>query len=244
MENIPEAAPMTGTEGTPTTPATEPMTPAGAPAQPEVKTPVADIPADKIEAFNKFISGQGGFENAFNRWKDMVSKPQPQPQQPQAQPQQMQQQMPIEEQARMLQTPAGYVSQQEFMAQQYYNSLANQEQYAPIADKIRSGEMFSEMAKFGIRPMDAQGNINDTQVREFFDLYAKTVPAKPAQSPESAAAPTVDYIPVNDGKISSYQQAAQIIAQSAGLKDRGMAEHPQIQAAKDYVRDYLAGKIK
>ena len=100
------------------------------------------------------------------------------------------------------------------------------------------------MAKFGIRPMDANGNINDTQVREFFDLYAKTVPATPAQNPEAAAAPTVDYIPVNGDKIESFDQASRIIAQSADLKAQNLAEHPQLAAAKEFVKNYLNGTLK
>ena len=152
--------------------------------------------------------------------------------------------MSIEEQMQKLQIPAGYMSQQEFMAQQYYNTLANQEEYAPIADKIRSGEMFKEMGKFGIVPMDQNGNINDTQVREFFDLYAKTVPTKPAVTPEASQAPTVDYIAVNDGKIDSMDQAARIIAQSSTLTAKGLAAHPNLEAAEAFMKDYLSGKKK
>lgn len=247
MADTPEAAPVapvTGTEEAPTTsqPTTEATTPAGAGTQGEA-TPVADIPADQIEAFNKFIKGQGGFENAFGLWKDSIAKGEQkaaQPAQPAQQPQQLVQQ-PVQQPN---QTPKGYMSQQEFMAQQYYNSLANMEAYAPIADKIRSGEMFGEMAKFGIRPMDANGNINDTQVREFFDLYAKTIPAAPAANPEPSNAPTVDYIQVTDGKIDSMDQAARIIAQSSTLSARGLAPHPNLEAAEAYLKDALSGKKK
>lgn len=246
MADTPEAAPAApavGTEETPntTTQTTETTTPAAAP-QGEANTQPDNygFTNDQLAELSKFIKGQGGYDKAFNSWKDSISKP-AEKSQP-AQPEQVQQ--PANEQTNISQIPAGYMSQQEFMAQQYYNALASKEEYAPIADKIRSGEMFQEMSKFGIRPMDDKGNINDTQVREFFNLYAKTVPATPAQTPEAAAAPTVDYIPVNDGKIESYQQAAQIIAQSADLRAKGQADHPQIQAAKDYVKNYLAGKIK
>lgn len=239
MENTPEAA----------APATEaPITNTN--PTPEASAPAAPAPdmhgftGEQLAEMSKFMEANGGYERAFKTFKDRISNPAPEPQ-PVSQPQQpVQQNMTFEEQMQRLQTPAGYVSQQELMAQQYYNSLANQEEYAPIADQIRSGEVFNEMRKFGIRPMDANGNINDVQAREFLSLLAKTVPAKPATSPEAAAAPTVDYVPVNDGKIESYQQAANIIAQSSDLRAQNLAEHPQLQAAKDYVRDYLAGKIK
>lgn len=242
MENAPEAAaPTTEATNTNTNPAPAETS---APAQPTQSPDLHGFTNDQLAEMSKFIESNGGYDKAWKTYKDRISNPvqeQPkvaQPTQP-AQPQ-----MTVEEQMKALQTPAGYMSQQEFMAQQYYSSLANQEEYAPIADKIRSGEVFAEMRKFGIQPMDQNGNINDVQAREFLSLLAKTVPTKPANTPESAAAPTVDYIPTNDGKVESFQQASQIIAQSSDLKARGLAEHPQIQAAKDYVRDYLAGKIK
>lgn len=246
MADTPEAAPVTpvaGTEETPnTTPqTTEPTTPAAAP-QVEAKQPDSyGFTNDQLAELSKFIKGQGGYDKAFNSWKDSISKPAQQPtQQPAEQPREPVQQ-PVQQNN---QPPKGYMSQQEFMAQQYYNSLANMEAYAPIADKIRSGEMFNEMAKFGIRPMDQNGNINDVQVREFFDLYAKTIPAAPAANPEPSNAPTVDYIQVTDGKIDSMDQAARIIAQSSTLSARGLAPHPNLEAAEAYMKDILSGKKK
>lgn len=243
MENTPEAAaPATEATNTNTNPT---PAPAEAPAQAAPAQDMHGFTGDQLAEMAKFMEANGGYDKAFKTFKDRISNPAPeQPAQPAQSAQPAQPQMTIEEQMQKLQTPAGYMSQQEFMAQQYYNSLANQEEFAPIADKIRSGEVFAEMRKFGITPMDANGNINDVQAREFLGLLAKTVPAKPAETPEAAAAPTVDYVPTNDGKVESFQQASRIIAQSADLKGRGLAEHPQIQAAKDYVRDYLAGKIK
>lgn len=250
MADTPEAAPVapvTGTEEAPTTsqPTTEATTPAGAGTQGEA-TPVADIPADQIEAFNKFIKGQGGFENAFGLWKDSIAKgeqkaaqPAQQPAQPTQQPQQ-----PVQQEQQPVSIPKGYISPRELMAQQYYSSLAAQPEYAAISDKISSGEMFNEMAKFGISPMDKDGNINDTQVREFLNLYAKTVPAAPAAEPQASNAPTVDYISVKDGKIDSIDQAARVIAQSSTLTARGMAPHPDLAAAEAFMKDALSGKKK
>lgn len=246
MADTPEAAPVApvaGTEETPnTTPqTTEPTTPA---AEPQVEAKQPDnygFTNEQLAELSKFIKGQGGYDKAFNSWKDSISKPAQQPtQQPAEQPHE-----PVQQPAQQSnQPPKGYMSQQEFMAQQYYNSLANMEAYAPIADKIRSGEMFSEMAKFGIRPMDANGNINDVQVREFFDLYAKTIPAAPAANPEPSNAPTVDYVQVTDGKIDSMDQAARIIAQSSTLSARGLSPHPNLEAAEAYLKDALSGKKK
>lgn len=234
MENTPEAAPQNpGTEATNTN--TNPA-PAEAPSQPDMH----GFTSDQLAEMSKFMKANGGYDKAFKTFKERISNPAPeapkteQPAQP-AQP--AQPQMSIEEQMQKLQTPAGYMSQNEFMAQQYYNSLANQAEYAPIADKIRSGEVFTEMRKFGIQPMDQNGNINDVQAREFLSLLAKTVPAKPAETPEASQAPTVDYIPTNQGKIDSVQQAMQIVAQSAQLKSKGLAEHPDVAAAKEFLKN-------
>ena len=226
MENVPEAAPQ-GTEETPTT-NTEPAVPAPAP------TPVADIPADQIEAFNKFVAGQGGFNNAFPKWKQMVSTPQPapvpqpQPVQPVAQPQQ-----PIQPQ----QIPAGYITPEEYMAKEYFISLSREEQYAPIADQIANGSALKEMAEFGIRPMQ-NGMFNDGQIRKFLNLKAQTVPAKATSTPLTST-PTVDYVNVGE-KITDINSAREVLMQNQGLAGKGVAEHPLTQQAKEFIKSYYS----
>lgn len=240
MENTPEAAapateaPITNTNPTPETPA---------PAAPA--TDMHGFTGEQLAEMQKFMDANGGYDKAFKTFKDRISNPAPEaPKMPEPQPQQVQQQQqPVEQPAKPV-VPTGYMTQQEFMAQQYYNSLANQEEFAPIADKIRSGEVFNEMRKFGIKPMDANGNINDVQAREFLGLLAKTVPAKPANDAGEAAAPTVDYIPTNGGKVESYEQAARIVAQSESLRSQNMAEHPDLAAAKEFIKNAFAAKKK
>lgn len=244
MENTPEAAaPATEATNTNTNQApAEAPAQADAPAQPDMH----GFTGEQLAEMQKFMDANGGYDKAFKTFKERISNPAPEaPKEPEAPVQQpVQQTMSMEEQMKALQTPAGYVSPKEFMAQQYYNSLASQEEFAPIADKIRSGEIFNEMRKFGIRPMDENGNINDTQAREFLGLLAKTVPAKPANDAGEAAAPTVDYIPTNGGKIDSYEQAARIIAQSERLRGQNVAEHPDLAAAKEFIKNALTSKAK
>lgn len=239
MENAPEAA-APATEATNTNPNQAPEAPAQAPAEAPATNDLG-LTAEQAAEFKKFVEANGGFDKSFKTFKERISNPvQEAPKEEPSQPAQ-----PVEQPTQPVnQIPKGYMSQQEFMAQQYYNSLANMEAYAPIADKIRSGEMFNEMAKFGIRPMDQNGNINDTQVREFFDLYAKTIPAAPAATPEPSNAPTVDYVQVKDGQIESVDQAARIIAQSSTLSSKGLAPHPNLEAAEAYLKDALSGKKK
>lgn len=242
MENTPEAA-APATEATNTNQA-----PAEAPATPEVAK--ADAPAtndlgltaEQTAEFKKFVEANGGFDKSFKTFKERISNPTSEAPKEQPTTQPVQTQATETAQPQPAKTPAGFISQTELMAQNYYNGLAARPEYEAIADDIKSGEVFKEMSVFGIRPMDANGNINDAQVRAFLDLKAKTVPAKPAVSPEAAAAPTVDYVPVNDGKIESFSQAAQIIAQSDQLRSRGLAEHPDVAAAKEFIKNSLVSK--
>lgn len=232
MEKTPEAAaPATEATNTNTNPA-----PAETPAEPAKAPDLQGFTSEQLTEMKKFMDANGGYDKAFKTFKERISNPAPEA--PKEQPKvQEQQQAPAQEQPAPAQTPAGYMSQQEYNVRRFYQDLASQPEYAPIADKITSGEMFNEMAKFGIRPTDQNGNINDKQVREFFDLYAKTVPAAPAKTPEASQAPTVDYIPTNQGKIDNVQQAMQIISQSAQLKSRGLAEHPDVAAAKEFLKN-------
>lgn len=241
MENTPEAAPQNpGTEATNTNTNPAPAeAPAEAPAQPNMH----GFTEDQLAEMAKFMEANGGYDKSWKTYKDRISNPAPETKAEQsAQPTQPQE--PAQPQEQTSQVPRGYMTPQEWAIRQYYNDLASEDKYSPIADKIRSGEMFKEMGKFGIQPMDRNGNINDEQVREFFDLYAKTVPATPAVSPEASQAPTVDYVAVKDGKIESMDQAARIIAQSSTLTAKGLAAHPNLEAAEAFMKDALSGKKK
>lgn len=243
MENTPEAAtaPVTEAQPTNTNPAPETQAPAEAPATNDL-----GLTAEQAAEFKKFVEANGGYNKAFETFKKRISEPAPaEPKAPEQPAQQSaQQQASVEEQMNILQAPEGYRTVQQQMIKSFYDELAARPEYAPIADKIKNGEMLKIMSEFNIYPTDSKGNINEKQVCKFFDMYAKTVPAAPAATPDAAAAPTVDYIPTNGDKIESFTQASRIIAQSADLKDKGLAEHPQIAAAKEYVKNYLSGGKK
>lgn len=239
MENTPEAAPQ-GTEAPITNSNPAPEAPAQAPETPSVD--LHGFTGEQLAEMAKFMDANGGYDKAFKTFKERISNPAPEA--PKAPEQPSQPQQSVEQPAQQHSIPKGYISQRELMAQQYYGSLASQPEYAAIADKISSGDVFNEMAKFGISPMDADGNINDTQVREFLNLYAKTVPAKPAAEPQASNAPTVDYVSVKDGKIDNIDQAARVIAQSATLTARGMAAHPDLAAAEAFMKEALNGSNK
>lgn len=235
MENTPvaPAAPEAPVSEAPINSNPAPAAPAAAPATP---TPVANIPADKIEAFNKFIDANGGYDKAFAKLKSDVSSPaQPQAQQQQPQPVP---QRDVEIGNGPFNVPKGFVTPQEVAAEQYFMGLANKEEYAPIADEIRSGEVLKEMSKFGIRPVQ-NGMFNDAQIRNFLSLYAKTKPAVPTTETITTT-PTVDYVNVGE-QVTSRDDAMKILAQNHSLA-RGVAPHPQTEAAKAFLKDYFKNK--
>lgn len=245
MENTPVAP--TGSAPASEAPINSNPAPAApsAPAEPAQAPLQAAIPADRIEAFNRFVENNGGFEKAFETFKSGVSRPQNamQPNQPHAnqQPQPIPQRdveanggQPVNPYA----VPRGFVTPQEVAAQQYFNSLAAEEKYAPIANEISSGTILSEMSKFGIAPVQ-NGMFNDRQIRNFLDLYAKTKPATPTTETITST-PTVEYVNVGE-QISSRDDALKILAQNQKLGG-GIAPHPQTEAAKAFLKEYYKKK--
>lgn len=232
-------------EATPTTNLVPEAAPAEAPqAMQAPVTPTADIPADQIEAFNKFVNANGGFEKAFAKLRTDVSTPvQPQQQLAQQQTQVQAQEAEPQVQAQQyspMRPPEGFITQEEWNAKNYFDGLSNEPAYAGIADKIRTGEVLGEMAKFGIKPM-VNGFFNDRQIRDFLNLYSKTVPTQAPSAPVTNT-PTVEYVNVGE-QITSRDDAIAIINQNRTLK-AGVAAHPQTEAAKEYLKKYFNGEIK
>lgn len=201
-----------------------------APAQ----APMVNLTSEQAEAFNKFMEANGGFDKAFAKVKSAVSNPQPAEQkveEPEQKPEQKQE-VPVQ-----AETPEGFLSRDEFVMQQYYYSLANDSKYNAISDKIRNGDIIKEMQKFGIRPA-VNGNINDTQVRQFLDLYVKTVPTQ-APANEVTNTPTVDYYDVGE-KIDSLEKAYAVIQDN--ISRGNTSSHPKTQEANDFIKQYYANR--
>lgn len=196
--------------------------------------------SDQLAEMQKFFESNGGFDKV----KSKISNPEPKVE-PVSQPApQMQPSQPIAPQAPAYQEPEGSITQQEWMAREYFKALSTEEKYAPIAKEIASGELLKEMAGFNIQVLNQNGSINEGMVRKYLDLKAQTVPAKQTSSmPEASAAPTVDYIPVGES-ITSADQARKVIMQDSQLRRQGQAGHPSVKLAEDYLREVLSGKKK
>lgn len=235
MDNDAAAAAPQAPEGAPSTTNPEPATPPQAPAEAPAITAeqVAQFlgtTPEKIGEFTRFTEANGKFDKVFTNMKQAISgrqadaQPQVQaPQQPAELPQQPQQ--PAQPQVQ------GGFSTQEFITQQYFESLANRDAYANIADDIRSGAVIKEMAKFGINPLLGD-QFNNKQVTDFLDLYSKTRPAVTPSTPITTT-PTVEY--VNNGEtITNMNQAMAILQQDQQLRAQGKEGHPMAAEANKF----------
>lgn len=225
MENTPEAA------GAVPAPQTE-ATPTNSNPEPAQVPDMHGFTSEQLADMQKFFQANGGYDKVKSR----ISNPTPAPVQEQKPVEPVQ---PVEPPKPAYKAPAGSITPQEFLAQQYFGALSHEEKYAAIAKEVESGAVLRDMAAFNIHPMNEDGSINDAMVRRFLDMKAATVAARqPASMPEAGAAPTVDYVPV-EGDIRDMQQAMAVLQQDSALRAAGMAGHPSADAAEKFMRGIL-----
>lgn len=225
MENTPEAA------GAAPAPQTE-ATPTNSNPEPAQVPDMHGFTSEQLADMQKFFQANGGYDKVKSR----ISNPTPAPVQEQKPVEPTQ---PAEPPKPAYRAPAGSITPQEFLAQQYFGALSHEEKYAAIAKEVESGAVLRDMAAFNIHPMNEDGSINDAMVRRFLDMKAATVAARqPASMPEAGAAPTVDYVPV-EGDIRDMQQAMAVLQQDSALRAAGMAGHPSADAAEKFMRETL-----
>lgn len=228
MENTPEAAGVAQAPQTEATPNTnsEPQ----APAMPDMH----GFTSEQLADMRKFYDANGGYDKVKSRISNPAQAPAPAPAQaPEAA------QAPTAPAQPAYKAPAGSITPQEFLAQQYFGALSHEEKYAAIAREVESGAVLKDMAAFNIHPMNEDGSINDVMVRRFLDMKAATVAARqPASMPEASAAPTVDYVPV-EGDIKDMAQAMAVLQQDSSLRAAGVAGHPSAEAAEKFMRETL-----
>ena len=225
MENTPEAA------GAALAPQTE-ATPTNSNPEPAQAPDMHGFTSEQLADMQKFFQANGGYDKVKSR----ISNPTPAPVQEQKPVEPTQ---PVEPPKPAYKAPAGSITPQEFLAQQYFGALSHEEKYAAIAKEVESGAVLRDMAAFNIHPMNEDGSINDVMVRRFLDMKAATVAARqPASMPEASAAPTVDYVPV-EGDIRDMQQAMAVLQQDSALRAAGMAGHPSADAAEKFMRETL-----
>ena len=204
-----------------------------APAMPDMH----GFTSEELAEMRKFYDNNGG----FNRVKARISNPEPKTlEQPvQAQAQTPIQQQPVAQPQQPMRTPDGMLSRNDLLMRGYYERLAGEEEFKPIAKEIIGGDVLKEMEMLGINPTDSNGFIDDRKIRAFLSIKAKTVPATQANSmPEASPAPTVDYIQVGD-TIENMAQARAVIMQDSQLRASGQAGHPSVAKAEEFLRNAL-----
>lgn len=182
---------------------------------------------EQLAEMEKFYSANGGYEKAFGRVKSAISNPQKAAETTQTASEPQNDKEPTshtETAPEAFKTPQGAITAQEFLAEQYFKSLAGEEKYSNISDGIRNGDYLKEMAAFGIQALNQDGSINDQKVRMYLDLKSQTVPAKPTETtPDASAAPTVTYTEVGENGIENIDQAYKILMEP-GNTNRAKAE--------------------
>ena len=204
-----------------------------APAMPDMH----GFTSEELAEMRKFYDNNGGFEKV----KARISNPEPKtPEQPvQAQAQAPVQQQPVAQPQQPMRTPDGMLSRNDLIMRGYYERLAGEEEFKPIAKEIIGGDVLKEMEMLGINPTDSNGFIDDKKIRAFLSIKAKTVPATQANSmPEASPAPTVDYVQVGD-TIENMAQARAVIMQDSQLRASGQAGHPSVAKAEEFLRNAL-----
>ena len=196
--------------------------------------------SEQLADMKKFFDNNGGFDGV----KAKISNPEKTVEKPvensQAEPQKKEEptshtQEPVQTQTP--QTPQGAITAQEFLAKQYFKSLAGEEKYAAISKGIENGDYLKEMAAFGINALNQDGSINDQKVRMYLDLKAQTVPAKPTETePNASAAPTVSYTEVGEAGFANIDQAYKVLMEPG---------NPNMAKAEEFIRNHFnpnAGK--
>ena len=204
-----------------------------APAMPDMH----GFTSEELAEMRKFYDNNGGFEKV----KARISNPEPKAseQSVQAQAQTPIQQQPVAQPQQPMRTSDGMLSRNDVIMRGYYERLAGEEEFKPIAKEIIGGDVLKEMEMLGINPTDSNGFIDDKKIRAFLSIKAKTVPASQANSmPEASPAPTVDYIQVGD-TIENMAQARAVIMQDSQLRASGQAGHPSVAKAEEFLRNAL-----
>lgn len=185
---------------------------------------------EDLAGMRTFIDNNGGWDKIKSRISNPekpinkpVENPQPEPQKQEETASHIEAQ-PVEPQRSQGRT------NDELLAEYYFEKLSQKPEYAPIAKEIANGDVLMEMSKLGIQFRYADGSWNNDRINDYLTLRAKTVPAKPTESePNASSAPTVTYTQAGDN-ITNIDQAYKIIMEPG---------NPDSKKAEDYIKSYL-----
>lgn len=185
---------------------------------------------EDLAGMRTFIDNNGGWDKIKSR----ISNPEKPVENPvensQTEPQKTEEPTSHTQTESAYKAPQGAITAQEFLAKQYFKSLAGEEKYAAISKGIENGDYLKEMAAFGINALNQDGSINDQKVRMYLDLKAQTVPAKPTETePNASAAPTVSYTEVGES-ITDINQAYKVLMEPG---------NPHMAKAEEFIKNHF-----
>lgn len=202
-------------------------------------SPKAEIPTDQVEAWNRFMENNGGFEKAFQKVKDTIANPQPTPQVSAAEPVVVSQTQPTPQPGEMgpaqvapepYKPAEGFITSNEYFAKKYNADLAAE--YPEIADYVNKGEYLKEATAMGMHLVDQAGNFNDKVIHQFLDMKKAAVAPAPTSTPITTT-PTVDYVH-QEGDITTQEMADDIMKQGNS--------HPRYAEAMKFTQERIFGK--
>lgn len=243
-----EAAPLTTNEPTPApqTSETEPApdTPALTPEQ--VAQYLGTTP-ETLAEYQKYLENNGGFDKAYTNTKKILSQrsqpaPQTQPSsQSQAQittPEALPNPAPQTEPAMTTQPQLkGGLTFEELAVQNYFDKLANKEEYGGIKDEILNGEVLKQLKEWNI-PIVVGNQVNTEGINRYLGMYAKTKPA-PTPSAPVTTTPLADPIQISGDTIKNMDEAMAVLKQDQELRAKGQPGHPLAKQANEFFDNVL-----
>lgn len=236
----PEAAPAEPSTPTTTAPEAAPASAPEQPAQAPATTPTEGannyFTNEQLAEMQRMFENNGGYEKAWGKMKEAISRPQkaaepaqPQPEAPKA---------PEAPQNGSQKPAEGVYTTQELLMLSYFDRLSQDPKYANISKEIADGSILVKMQQMGLNPLTNDG-VNDRQLRQYLDLYSASKPAQPTSATPTADT-QVDYVKVD--KVTSMEEANKIELQNIQLRSQGKPEHPLTKEAKEFVKAYYSNK--
>ncbi len=187
-----------------------------------------------LDKFKKFSDNNGGFDKIFAERKKEITTPQV----AQAAPSQSAAQAPAAPAPAAPKIDGG-MTMEDIMAKTYFNSLADENQYANISAEIKDGTIFDKMKELGVQPV-INGIYDDKKIRAFLGMYSSSKPAVPASAPTTST-PTVSPAPADfNGPITDSSTALKIIQENQRMVAAGRGQHPRYDDAKKFLSSGFA----
>lgn len=199
--------------------------------------------------YQKYLENNGGFDKAYTNTKKILSQrnqsqPQSQPQ-PQPQPNAMEvgnnavnvPYQPLQQPAQQPEPLKGGLTFEELTVQNYFEKLADKEEYGGIKDEILNGEVLKQLKEWNI-PVVVGNQVNTEGINRYLGMYAKTKPAPQVQTPVTTT-PLADPIQISGDTIKNMDEAMAVLKQDQEFRAKGQAGHPLAKQANEFFDNVL-----